>query len=204
MKSNIFALLAVGLLTGPMTAQAASVIVGDRAWRQLTETVNLTWDQIATVCDVTSGACSGSLTVDGVKVSFSGWTWAANTDIQALFDKLIQQGTANFPTDTSHFVQADSADIKKALAGPPMFDATFVRAEPGLDQREAAGWSRTTASPPDKAYVPGLAITRPGASAWPDSATLGGAALKNTREKSIGVWLYKAAPPTAPTNVNIG
>jgi hypothetical protein len=193
-KSIMLGLLTVGLLTGPIAAQAASVIVGDRAWRQLTETVNLTWDQIATVCDVTSGACSGSLTVDGVTVSFAGWTWAANPDIQALFDKLIQPGAANFPTDTSHFVQPDSADIKRAVAGAPLFEPTFVRAEPGLEQRGAEGWSRTTASPPDKAHVPGLAVTIPGAGAWPDNATLGGAASKKTRDKSIGVWLYKAAP----------
>ena len=64
----VLAVCAISLTTGVN----AGVIVGDKEWRQVTETVNLTYGDLASVCNSTTGACSGS--VGGV--DFSAWTWA--------------------------------------------------------------------------------------------------------------------------------
>jgi len=62
------------------------VVVKDRVWRQVTDTVdNLSWDDVASVCNPETGTCSGSTGT----VNFTGWTWAAYTDLNDLFNFFI-------------------------------------------------------------------------------------------------------------------
>lgn len=56
----------------------------DLQWRQLTETSGLTWNELASVCALETGTCSG--TVRGVDLS--GWTWANSSQVTALFNRL--------------------------------------------------------------------------------------------------------------------
>ena len=73
----------------PTVANAGPIIDGNE-WRQLTETANFTWNQIATVCNPETGSCSGSLG----SVNFYGWTWASVAAVKALFNTFIP-GTVN-------------------------------------------------------------------------------------------------------------
>jgi hypothetical protein len=199
MTSKILGLLAMGLLAGPMVAQSASVIVGGKEWRQPADTFGSSWDDTAAICDPTTGVCSGTL---------SGWTWASNNDIQALFERLIRPGTTEFPTPTSNYSELNSVDIDTAFS-PGYFDPTyhafgvfeFVR-----------GWSRTLAVP----HVPGVAQayspylqhyigSEPADQCLlegegpplqcPDQAVL--SEQRDTTQTFIGggVWLYRPAPP---------
>jgi hypothetical protein len=66
---------------GPASAALmAPVLVDGREWLQPMDFVNISWYDIAEVCDPITGACTGSLGGDGL----SGWTWANTDDTYAL------------------------------------------------------------------------------------------------------------------------
>ena len=187
MKPKILGLLAVGLLVGPMTAHAVGVVVGGKEWRQLTDTVNLSWNQVASVCNTTTGVCSGSLGA----VSFDGWTWASRIDIQALFEELILPGTVQFPTLLSFYqVVPAGADIDAAIDVANAFAPTTVTSL----YEEVRGWSRdTNGSDPSTAYAPYMINTFP-ATGWSDVAYIGSVSPKFASNSSQGVWLYRSVP----------
>ena len=88
MKTLFKALLAVCAIS-LTTGVNAGVIVGDKEWRQVTETVNFSWNDFSSVCNTSDGSCSGSLTNGTLgTVSFDGWTWASWTDVAGLFQVL--------------------------------------------------------------------------------------------------------------------
>ena len=198
MTSKILGLLAMGLLAGPMVAQSASVIVGGKEWQQPNDTSGSTWDDTAAICDPTTGVCSGA---------FSGWTWASNNDIQALFEKLIRPGTTQFPTPTSDYDELSSLDIARAVSLPDYFEVTYH----AFEFEFVRGWSRTLAvphvpgGPPGKAYSPylqhyfgsepsnqctiGSTVTQ-----CPDRGVLSEQRDTDTMIGG-GIWLYRPAPP---------
>jgi hypothetical protein len=194
MTSKILGLLAVGLLAGPMVAQSATVIVGGREWQQPYDTRYFSWDDTAKICDPTSGVCSGAL---------SGWTWASNNDIQALFERLILPNTTEFPTPTSDYVVLNSPDIRKAFS-PGYFEPTYH----AFDYAFVKGWSRSRASV-DNAYFPylrgyfgsepadqcGPAMPPMPPPICPDVAMLSEQRATNVGILDGGVWLYRLLPP---------
>ena len=183
MTLKIPVLLAVGLLAGPTVAQAASVIVGGKEWRQPIDTLGATWDGTAAICDSTTGVCSGAL---------SGWTWASNADIQALFEELIRPGTTQFPTPTSDYAELDSLDIATAISLPNYFEKTY---EAFGAFEIVRGWSRTLAPQvpgvPPAAYSPYLQ-NYVGPDSINDAAVLSEQRAPDTQIGG-GVWLYRPA-----------
>jgi len=194
MKSTVAGLLAVALLAGSMAASADPVFVNGKQWRQLTETVNISWNDAAGVCDSTTGMCSGSIG----SVSFAGWMWASNDDIQGLFDALIQPAVNNFPTSTSNWNSGviHDPDIEKSVH-PPYFTptATFVG-----NRAYVAGFSRTlyrTDVVPNVPYAPDIEDmyneTRCGSTC--DRARLDPHPFDTgTGSGTYGVWLYRPVP----------
>jgi hypothetical protein len=199
MKLKILGFLAVGLLAGPMVAQSANVIVGGREWRQPIDTLNATWDGTAASCDSTTGVCTGAL---------AGWTWASNTDVQSLFERLIRPGTTQFPTPTSDYDEFSSLDIATAFSLPDHFQRTYAAF--GVFEF-VRGWSRTlavphvTGGPPAMAYSPYLqhyfgsepsnaCIIFNIVTQCPDRGVL---SEQRDTGSTIGggVWLYRLAPP---------
>jgi hypothetical protein len=61
------------------TSQA--VIIEGREWRQVTDTVGLSWNQVSTVCSSISGVCNGNIN----SVNFDSWKWASIYDVHNLF-----------------------------------------------------------------------------------------------------------------------
>ena len=87
-KTLFKAVLAVFALS-VATSVNAGVIADGKEWRQVTETVNFSWNDFSSVCSTSDGNCSGSLTNGTVgTVSFDGWTWANQTDVGQLFQAL--------------------------------------------------------------------------------------------------------------------
>jgi hypothetical protein len=178
----------MGLLVGPITARA--VVVGNLDWRQVTETVGFTWNEVKSVCDINSGACQGSLGA----VSFGGWTWAGSSEIQALFEALIHPGSTQFPTATTNYSEADSADIAAAI-GAARFLPTYADA----DTRLVLGMSRsiyvdsTGASYPVSPSLTDFAVTT--SVSTNDQAFLGVYyTTPNEPSNLLGVWLYRPVP----------
>jgi len=179
MKMKLLAIAAVGLLAGPMVANA--VIVGDREWRQLTETVGFTWTQVSTVCDPSTGVCSGSLG----DVSFDGWIWADATAVRELFDELILPESTQFAdVYPSRFEEPWSGNLIPPLISPDMFLPTYQ----GNFFRAVAGWLRSLADQSDYAMTASL---EHGLYSLPHFATVGSQAHVDTVSDYYGVWLYR-------------
>ncbi len=182
MKAGILGLLAAVPLASSMAAEAATVVVAGREWRQLTDALNFTWNQVATVCNPTTGACAGSLGA----TSFDGWTWASNSDVQSLFEQLILPGTTQFPSSTSFFVALVSPDIDAAI-GAAAFQPTNATGGAEI----VLGWSRTlNPSQPGNAYAPFLIDYFSSA----DRADLGHFWSVTSARSDGGVWLYRTVP----------
>ena len=101
------------LLLGSMSANA--VIIDGKDWRQLTETKGFfRFSDVATVCNTTTGACSGSLSSTTLgSVDFTGWTWADLNDVGTLFESLIPSNNVNFVNG----VEYNASDMNSAWAG---------------------------------------------------------------------------------------
>lgn len=81
------------ILTGILVCEAKAADFVDslgREWRQLTDTVGYSWNQINTGgvdgCEASTGLCSGKL--GGAGASLDGWTWASAVDVNQLFHDL--------------------------------------------------------------------------------------------------------------------
>lgn len=170
-----FAAAVIGALMFTQPA-AAGPIVGDREWRPLTETTGFSWLMVNAVCG--TGVCHGDL--GGVSVD--GWYWADNSDLQALFDELIQPGTTQFPTPTTNYVNANDADIAGVL------DSVFAPTTEFFGFREARGFSRTKIDD-FNAYL-AYFYDSPFAN-QDDMAVLDSPVPTNFGHSSMGVWLYK-------------
>ena len=164
----------------------SGVVVAGNEWRQLTETVRFTWNEVGAACPVDGTTpCSGSIVraSDGTSVDVTGWIWARNTDVQALFDTIIQPGTVNFADAIASYSKVDDPDIQQALSGEPdWFEPTDT---------DAAG-----------NYLFGLSATVEGASAYrpwvrdaipahTDWVRLGTTLSKTGRQVYTGVWLFR-------------
>ncbi len=188
MRKTIHGCLVGTLLLGPLPACAASVVVDGRAWRQLTDTMNLSWNQVATVCNPTTGVCSGSLGA----VDFSGWTWADNATIRDLFDKLIKPLSQQFPLPTSSYTAANDPDIDAAIS-----NSTFLPTGTTLNWEGLFGWSRTT-DPGDSNYAYFPLMANYFSSSIADEAYLGVQAHKSSSDPVLGAWLFRSVDVAEP------
>lgn len=61
MKNFIRTVILLGI--GMCIPQAQAVVIDGKDWRQITDTVNFTYNDLAAgVCDTVTGACSGTVT----------------------------------------------------------------------------------------------------------------------------------------------
>lgn len=201
MKTLFKALLAVCAVC-LTTGVNAGVIVGDKEWRQVTATSGFSWNDFASVCDETTGACSsGTLNNSTVgTVSFDGWTWASQGNVVGLFQSLPGW---DGPSSTSFF-RHGSID---STWGPAFYSLGFeptyyAHVNIGLFGETQSflthGITRTTA-PPDEVFAPELRFyIRPDeteAEFFPSTsfpASIDGV--------SLGGWFYRdVAVPAPPT-----
>ncbi len=173
-------------------ALAQPVIKDGKEWLQPADFVNLSWDDVAVVCDPVTGLCDGTLKT----VDVTGYTWASVDEVSGLFnsygvspplsgaDTVSQAGSSWAPSFLQHF--------------PPT--AVF----PGL--MSVRGWARTR--PSGEAYVPFVTDSFPDAS--PDDARTSLTSPVTFSRRDLGVWLYRSRPiagpapvPTVPTYVLI-
>lgn len=185
-RKDLIGLLATALLGAPMGAQA--VIVGAYDWRELTETTGFSWDQVSTVCDSLTGACSGSLGT----TSFDGWTWADVPAIRGLFDELIRPATTDFPPGTASYAAMNDADIDAAVG--EIFQVTLDL--PEMQGEGVWGVSReSNVFRPDLVYAP-IMLDRFSDTGL-DSATFN-LVPRDNASAIRGVWLFRAAPVSVP------
>jgi hypothetical protein len=185
MRFRLVAALVLGLLGAQ---SAGAVVIDGKEWRQLTETTDFSWLIVNSSCG--SGVCSGSIG----DVSVDGWHWADNSEVQALFDALIQPGSTQFPTLTNYSAAAD-ADITNAVGG--IFDPTSVFTWGNISWREVRGITRslaggntTMAYLSDDPFPNGLDVAGFD-TAWPT----------NMSGTGTGLWMYKPTAVPEPTSL---
>lgn len=125
MRSKIMGLLAVSLLADP-TSASADIIVGGQMWRQVTDTMNLSYDSVHYQCVEQadeSGFCTGSvLNASRQTVELQGWKWAGREQIVLLFEALILPGSTQFSSDYGSYQSVyTTSDIASAFS---VFNAT--------------------------------------------------------------------------------
>ena len=162
------------------------VLVGGNEWRQLAETLRFTWNEVAAACPLDGATpCSGSIVraSDGSSVDVTGWIWARNADVQALFDTIVQPGTVNFANEFASYSKIDDPDIHLALSGgPTWFDPT---------RSDAAGtylYGLTATSGTDTGYRPSVRDAIAGNTDW---VNLGMTLPRTGRQSYTGVWLFR-------------
>jgi hypothetical protein len=81
---------------------ATYVAADGKEWRQVTDTVNISWNSVSAVCSTTTGVCSGSVGA----VDFTGWTWASQVDVLGLFTEFTGSSLDNYEEFNSTWAPA--------------------------------------------------------------------------------------------------
>jgi hypothetical protein len=175
---------AVALL---MPAHAFAVVFDGKNWAQPNDfnpPGGFSWNDVATVCPVGGGLCSGSLGA----TSFDGWIWATVEEVASLFHAI----EASFPDNTIASLEVgDGTVLETVFFGPAGFDHTFITSHP---DRLVGGWSASAPIGSNSAFAP-VVVDR-GVSAAPlvDAWSTELLVDKNIAQGGRGVWLYSAAP----------
>jgi hypothetical protein len=207
------------LLLGSMPANA--VIIDGKDWRQLTETNGrFKYNDVATVCNTTTGACSGSLVSSTLgSVDFTGWTWADLNDVGTLFESLIPSNNVNFVNGAEY----NASDMNTAWASA-IIDTDGTGADtgyfdptrsvfnaggnyPDTEYYTLSGLTRSTITP-----RPGATFSRVGEVTDHVSSDYGAVDRATTRPYfgvwaasygDKGIWMYKTATVPEPATLSL-
>ena len=210
LKQIVLAAVAAAGLSVAGGAQAGYIDpVTNLEWRQLTETLNISYNSLNTGgvngCSAATGACSGSLGA----VDLNGWTWATEPEVRTLFHNFsgaqFIPGFTPQPVNAAGFFQVNSTwapaiiDRDGAGADQGIFDGTFQSAF--FDT--AVGITRTVHASGGSVFL-GQIIDRTQVDE-PDLASTNTTQPLPTSHQGIGVWLYRQAPtsevPVTPASM---
>ena len=186
-------LLVVLLFIWAGLASAAAippVQVNGQEWWQPLDFVNNSWNDIAAVCNASTGVCNGSLAGNDL----TGWIWASIPDLNALFTSFGIPGfTGSGPVFTP--------DLTASSTWAPNFLGSFAATS---GSNEVAGILRNfyVPSPIDRPAV-GI-VTDNGFSVvlnLPFDAATTASTLANidTQDPTTGGWFYRVPVPTPAT-----
>ena len=100
MKTNFVATIAMAsALVISTTAYSATVINDGKEWMQLTNSINISYNTMASYCSTTTGVCTSGIL--GSNNLADGWIWASNANIANLFDNYIGSEVVLSPGSTS-------------------------------------------------------------------------------------------------------
>lgn len=68
-----------------VSAQANAVIIGDKDWKQVSETSGYSWSDFDAIFDISTGACNVSGCLLGGSIDLAGYVWANNVEVNDLF-----------------------------------------------------------------------------------------------------------------------
>jgi hypothetical protein len=186
--SKLIVRLLVGLALGWTGSAGAALMppvsVDDRLWLQPLDFVNNSWNDIAAVCDPTTGACNGSLGGNDV----TGWTWAGIPDLIDLFTAFGIPGTQ---VNNQWSVLVTPATTTWAPLFLGSFLATNVYPEVTGYLRYQVGFAAVADDIPTFAPLlfDGAQVT----------ASPGGNA--NASSEIIGGWFYRTVPSPATVSL---
>jgi hypothetical protein len=176
----VFAMFATTLYSTFSGAQAAPVDDGHgKEWRQLTDTVGVSWNQVAEICPRDGiSACSGAID----DLDLSGWVWATDAQVIELFSYYTPDILKNPTVAGVSYFFSGSLFLSKIRPTEMIFITYF-----GFE--EAAGWT----SSKDYSSLPVVGAV----STEIDFATLGGrfsvvaGGDPDMADSSVGVFLFR-------------
>ncbi len=160
-----------------------TVLIGDREWRQVADTKGISWVDVWTVCDDSTGECFG---IAG-SVDLTGWTWASVDDVNGLFSNYLTQeslgpGPDRIEMDKSAWAPALLSDFLPTRTTSDFVLAVWVR-----------GYTRTTSKSDSTQALEGAvldALSTPGISV-DDKIYTDQLKDKNFADQYVGHWLYR-------------
>ncbi|PCJ19050.1 MAG: hypothetical protein COA96_16430 [SAR86 cluster bacterium] len=177
---------------------AFAVPIDGRNWMQVSDTVNFTYNNLATgPCDVVTGACSGVASNHlATSIDLTGWVWASSSDVADLFEYLTGAPAGTFDVNATNYPGAagDSwgADVIDIDSGGP--DAGLFAASGIFSSNDywIAGLTRTIINgDTDRSYIR--------SSGGHSSAVVGNPHGFNTARSHTGLWLYQPSSVSEPS-----
>ncbi len=174
-------------------ALAQPVIKDGKEWLQPADFLNLSWDDVALVCDPGTGLCDGELN----SIDVTGYTWASVDDVNGLFNTY----------GVTPPLSGDDAVWQANSSWAPSFLNQF---HPVIHLEYRSVWGVVRAAPNNSnlVYCPWMIDSNN--DAYADSAVNGANCSRAYPDADLGVWLYTVAGsmiatpvPTAPTYVLI-
>ena len=160
-----------------------TVLIGEREWRQVADTKGISWNEVATVCDDSTGECSGIVG----SVDLTGWTWASVEDVNGLFNNYLVPeslgpGPDRIEMNKSTWAPAILSDFMPTSTTSDFVSTAWVR-----------GNTRTTSELDPTQAMEGTvldALSTPGINV-DDKIYTDELMDKNAEEQYVGHWLYK-------------
>jgi hypothetical protein len=193
-----FRITALALLLVSGAAQA--VVIDSRDWRQVSETTNITFNQMAQVCDLVSGVCNGSVT----GVDMTGWIWSDDVAIASMFEVVTGAPDGTFDVDQFNYTVRgegwgdDFIDTDGAGPDEGLFDATWQYTLIPHDYTVFGMTRNVVNGAADRSYI---RISRDDPIADANSAMaaiVGNPVGFDIARVHTGHWLYKDVPVPAP------
>ena len=200
---TVASILLLGLIGDQAMAIPIYIDVTGREWLDVNFTRYRSWNDTAAVCDTLSGSCTGILATNiaaSSDIDITGYQWATRDEVRNLFYEV-----AGLPAGALDDYSADfpnGAGFGSAAFG--IFEPTIqLPLGPGV-KNIYNGVTRNTYLGAD-ALLHGISGIVDSTSFGSDSFTLTGGLAVDTREISMGVYLYKAkAVPEPGTLVLFG
>jgi len=162
----------------PVSAQAATVFADGKEWRQVTDTLNTSWNTLAASCDTTTGVCGGA---------YDGWTWASGAEVISLFESF------------AGFALTLSPDAYFEMNSPwaPLFLTQFTRTIESPLWAQVSGQTRSSA-PSETSFAALRDSFSANESDYAALQVVNYGANGSFAAPGIGAWMYVTAPVPEP------
>lgn len=179
-----------------MPSVTSAVVIDSRNWMQVTDTTNLSYNQLSNVCSVSTGICNGS--INGIDLN--GWIWADNSAVRNMFLSVTGAPLNTFVDaaasyrDTGAVWANEFIDIDSVGVDSGLFDVTLVSGQTFF----VFGLTRSLINGEvDRSY-----ITYTNNLSNPDYnvAIVGNNVALDVARSHTGHWLYQEIPVSAPVS----
>jgi hypothetical protein len=190
-------MVVLGFLSSAALATPIYVDSSGREWLDVNDTRYRSWNDTASICNAISGACSGTLAAhdaSSLDVDLTGYRWAARNEVRELFYEVaglpsgsLNTYTALFPFGAGYGGNAFGIfePTLQLGAGPGVLNVLNGVTRDRFFNADLNLWG---------AYS-GLILSPPFGA---DAFTLNAGLPTNTREISMGMYLYREVPVPEP------
>lgn len=179
-------------LLASIASTASAVVVGDKDWMQLTASGGYSWNEYDAIFDTTTGQCDVLGCLLGGTLDLTEYTWASNSEVDALFQNYTGSGLASLNSDSRAYFGPNGLDV--------FFQDFTATSMPNSSYEFMAGWTRNSSDISGNGDTFGAVNELEGNN---DYFNLEIHNLATTKFDSWGGWLYKPAISQVPVPASI-